>query len=219
MRNEIHSDADIRRVVDAAIVPITSHDPPLETKHVEESNTLIWKDSLVDLELDERQSIGYTYKCLASGIWALRQGIAAMNDKNTEHDASYLPSTFERIITDLTMAGGDSDTNGAVAGSLLGAVFGYSNLPHQWREDLKHRDWLVSKADAALYLVLREGPAYDYENDVDNLIDGGKGDMTKEELDAKWAVMIETLHRRTGDFDKLEKLRLDSQRKEGCIIF
>lgn len=217
MRDEIHSDADIRKVVDAAIAPVTSRDPPLEAEHVEELQTIIWKD-LADLELDESQSIGYTYKCLASGVWALRQGIAALHTRRHEQDEAYLPSTFELIITNLTMAGGDSDTNGAVAGSLLGSLFGYSNLPPQWCEDLKHRDWLMSKADAATYLILNEGPAYDYEHDADNLIDGGKGGMTKEALDAKWAAMIETLHRRTGDFEKLEKMERERKQQEGCVI-
>lgn len=73
------------------------------------------------------------------------------------------------------MAGGDGDTNCAVAGSLLGALIGYSNLPSGWLQDLKHHDWLLSKADAAIYLTTGEGAPYSSENDPDNLIDGGKG--------------------------------------------
>jgi hypothetical protein len=44
MRGEIHSDADIQKVVDAAITPVTSHDPPLEAKHVEEMMARKWND-------------------------------------------------------------------------------------------------------------------------------------------------------------------------------
>lgn len=105
--------------------------------------------------------------------------------------ASGYSSVFERVLTELTMAGGDADTNGAVAGSLLGSLLGYSNLTTSWVEDLKYCDWLLAKADAATYLILGEGKPYDYENDTDTLFDAGKGDMSKEELDARWKVLIE----------------------------
>ena len=29
--------------------------------------------NLCDLQLDERDKIGYTYKCMGSGIWSLKQ--------------------------------------------------------------------------------------------------------------------------------------------------
>ena len=34
------------------------------------------------------------------------------------------------------MQGGDTDTNAAIAGALLGAVYGYSAIPLQWRDRL-----------------------------------------------------------------------------------
>lgn len=214
IRDEIHSDADIRNTIEAAILPVTSRDPPLPEEQIEEMRSLIWKDQLSDMELDGRSSIGYTYKCLASGVWALRQGVAAI--KEGRNDGA---SVFERVITELTMAGGDADTNGAVAGSLLGTLLGYSNLPKGWTADLKYRDWLVSKADAATYLVTGEGAPYDYKNDTDTLFDAGKGDMSKEEMDARWKVLIETLHHRTGDTEKFAKLEADrKKREEGCVV-
>ncbi|KAG8858692.1 hypothetical protein FRB91_009384 [Serendipita sp. 411] len=94
------------------------------------------------------------------------------------------------------MAGGDSDTNAAVAGSMLGALFGHSNLPSEWLQDLNGGEWLLKKADAAAYLILREGEPYDHKTDQDNLVDGGKGDMSKQELDAKWAKVRAIQHRR-----------------------
>lgn len=32
------------------------------------------------------------------------------------------------------MAGGDTDTNGAIAGAILGSVYGRYTLPRQWRD-------------------------------------------------------------------------------------
>jgi hypothetical protein len=100
------------------------------------------------------------------------------------------------------MAGGDSDTNGAVAGSLLGALFGYSNLPPGWVQDLKHRDWLLSKVDAAIYLSLGEGTPYDSTKDQDNLVDGGKGEMTQREVDKQWEAFEEMTDKRMVGYAK-----------------
>lgn len=40
----------------------------------------------------------------------------------------------EEGIVDTVMAGGDTDTNGAIAGALLGAAFGRDAIPWQWQE-------------------------------------------------------------------------------------
>jgi hypothetical protein len=159
-------------------------------------------------------SIGYTFKCLASGIWALRQGLVAKQEAFATKSTPDFPSVFERIITELTMAGGDSDTNGAVAGSLLGAGFGYSNLPAEWVQDLKHRDWLLSKVDAAIYLSLGDGTLYDSKKDQDNLVDGGKGDMTQEEVDKQWDAFEEMKYKRIADYTKWADKR---QGKKGWL--
>ena len=42
----------------------------------------------------------------------------------------------------LCRQGGDADTNGAVAGALLGCKLGTSALPPSWLNELKHKDWL-----------------------------------------------------------------------------
>ena len=41
--------------------------------------------------------------------------------------------TLEEAIVDTVMAGGDTDTNAAIAGALLGAVQGRNAVPRQWR--------------------------------------------------------------------------------------
>ncbi|PVG02450.1 ADP-ribosylglycohydrolase [Serendipita vermifera] len=217
IREEIHSEDDIRKVVELALEPVKKHDPPILDDHIKELQDIIWKDTLDDIDLDGRSAIGYTLKCLAAGVWGLRQGLKALNESPS--NGSILRQQFEKVITDLTMAGGDADTNAAVAGSLLGTLFGYSNLPPEWTQDLKDCEWLVSKADAATYLATRQGAPYTPDNDPDNLIDGGKGEMSREELDAKWMAQMETMHRRTGDFEKFEELKKKGNKQsDQCII-
>lgn len=67
---------------------------------------------LSDLNLDERKTIGYTFKCLGAGLWALRSS-----------------GSFESVLNQLILAAGDADTNGTVAGALLGCRLGFSQLP------------------------------------------------------------------------------------------
>ena len=41
---------------------------------------------------------------------------------------------LESGVVDTVMRGGDTDTNGAIAGALLGAVYGEAAIPKQWRD-------------------------------------------------------------------------------------
>lgn len=43
-------------------------------------------------------------------------------------------SHFEEALVDTVMCGGDTDTNGCIAGALCGALFGELDIPVQWRE-------------------------------------------------------------------------------------
>lgn len=81
--------------------------------------------NLDSLRLDDESSIGYTFKCLGAGFWALKQ------------------TDFRKALTKIVMCAGDADTNGAVAGALLGCKLQKtSHLPASWYNNLKHRQWL-----------------------------------------------------------------------------
>ncbi|MBL0037328.1 MAG: ADP-ribosylglycohydrolase family protein [Flavobacteriales bacterium] len=87
-------------------------------------------------QLDEPDRIGYTLKAAGAGWWA-------------HHHA---PS-FEVGLLSVVHAGGDADTNGAVAGSVLGARFGFSAIPTTWVDGLNRRDELLERADRLVALV------------------------------------------------------------------
>lgn len=53
--------------------------------------------------------------------------------QNAFYQALHAPS-FEEGVVRTVMAGGDSDTNGAIAGAMLGAIHGVDEVPMQWRE-------------------------------------------------------------------------------------
>jgi ADP-ribosylglycohydrolase len=84
--------------------------------------------TLEELNLDESQSIGYTYKCLASGFYGLRS-----------------TRSFKETLNDLIRYGGDADTNGAVCGTMFGARYGYTKLPYNWLKEMPFKKWFDQK--------------------------------------------------------------------------
>ena len=67
------------------------------------------------------------------------------------HRASEAPSIgpdeFEQELRRIVALGGDTDTNAAVAGALLGAAVGASKLPGKWLERLQARDEIQQEAE------------------------------------------------------------------------
>lgn len=86
-----------------------------------------WGLSLPELKLDAEDR-GYTYKTLACGLYVLDLIL-----KKEKID-------FIDIMQQITFEGGDTDTNCAVAGQILGSYLGYNKLPVDWLNKLKHKD-------------------------------------------------------------------------------
>jgi len=97
--------------------------------------------TIADLCLGEVRTIGYTYKAMSAGFWALNHA-----------------SSFEDGLIDIVNEGGDADTNGAVAGALLGATFGFSAIPHRLVTGLLHKDLLASRIAKLTDIVLDAQP-------------------------------------------------------------
>ena len=87
--------------------------------------------TLEQLQLDEgmdgprkgRPPIGYTYKCAGAGLWALGE-MGNLFKRRMRIGPPMFLSILQRVIR----AGGDTDTNGAVAGAVLGAAMGFRNM-------------------------------------------------------------------------------------------
>jgi ADP-ribosylglycohydrolase len=63
-------------------------------------------------------------------LQSLSVAIAAVLDKRS----------FEDVLVDVVRLGGDTDTNGAIAGGLLGARDGVNAIPERWTEMLQFRE-------------------------------------------------------------------------------
>eukprot|EP01062_Namystynia_karyoxenos_P001582 TRINITY_DN10540_c0_g1_i1.p1 TRINITY_DN10540_c0_g1~~TRINITY_DN10540_c0_g1_i1.p1 ORF type:complete len:485 (+),score=162.82 TRINITY_DN10540_c0_g1_i1:75-1457(+) len=107
----------------------------------EELRQALWCSSLDALELDDPKRMGYCMKALGCGFWALGEYCGAVREGAAPERA------VARALMAITMAAGDADTNGVVAGALLGCAAGAAALPGEWVGGLLHREWLTALAD------------------------------------------------------------------------
>lgn len=91
---------------------------------------------IASLRLDEEPYIGYTLKTLSAGLWAL-----------------YHAQSFKDGLLAVVNAGGDADTNGAVACSLLGAKFGFSSIPDYYVDNLIGKERLKKLSEEFCLLL------------------------------------------------------------------
>ena len=78
---------------------------------------------LEDFELDDEQTMGYTLKTIGSAVWCL-----------------YHVENFVEGLLKVVNAGGDADTNAAVACAVLGAKYGKKGIPEYYVQNLKRKD-------------------------------------------------------------------------------
>ena len=83
----------------------------------------------------DQSLIGHTLLALQCGLWA-----------------AGTPLDLENALIQLVSAGGDTDTNAAVAGAVLGARYGGSAIPQRWLECVPERDRIEDLADSLIAL-------------------------------------------------------------------
>lgn len=91
---------------------------------------------ITDLDLQEENSVGYTLKCLSAALWTY-----------------WHAKSFTEGLLTVVRAGGDADTNAAVACAVLGAKYGYVAIPNEYKEGLIYRDQLDSVIEGLMYMV------------------------------------------------------------------
>ena len=105
---------------------------------IEEFITLSRNEDIKALELQEEGSIGYTLRTLAAGLWAY-----------------WHAETFQDGLLAVVRAGGDADTNAAVACSILGAKFGFDAIPSEYVDGLIYRNEL-EEVVSGIYRISNE---------------------------------------------------------------
>ena len=83
----------------------------------------------------QQMLIGHTLLALQCGLWA-----------------AVTPLDLEAALRRVVEAGGDTDTNAAVAGAVLGARYGAAAIPERWLECVPERHRIEGLADALIAL-------------------------------------------------------------------
>lgn len=106
-------------------------------ERIREYLLLAQSDNADSLFLDQEREQGYTLKTMAAAIWCL-----------------YHCSSFEEGLLTVVNAGGDADTNAAVACSLLGAKYGYNTIPKNYINGLIRKKYLMDIADKLIAILI-----------------------------------------------------------------
>ena len=78
----------------------------------------------------DQHLIGHTLLAMQAGLWAVPT-----------------PLDFEAALVQIVSAGGDTDTNAAVAGAVLGARYGATAIPQRWLDCIPERERIETLAD------------------------------------------------------------------------
>jgi len=78
-------------------------------------------------------------KALSAGLWAY-----------------FNAPDFNTGILRVVNEGGDADSNACVAGSLLGAKYGFNSIPEKYVDGLRNKSFLESKFNAFIDYQKRE---------------------------------------------------------------
>lgn len=85
----------------------------------------ILKGNIKDLEIDDISSTGYVVYTLEAVLWTIL---------NTD--------SYNQAIIGAINLGEDTDTIGAITGSIAGILYGYDNIDETWIKDLKNKEYL-----------------------------------------------------------------------------
>jgi hypothetical protein len=178
-RGEIKTVKDVDELLERALAYMdrTRGDYPLQRGEFDKH---AYAKSLESLVLCD-PSMGFVYKGLGSALWCLREVMEGREN-------------FKSVMAKLVMQGGDADTNGAIAGALLGAYCGYDALPSEWRDGLKHREWYLEKISSLFVVAGFVEGSYDPKKDSDTEIDGGVGFLSEAEMKARVEEVMAKIH-------------------------
>jgi len=88
------------------------------------------------LALSDEKTMGYTLKALAAGLWAYENA-----------------DSFSQGLLKVINEGGDADSNGCIAGALLGVKFGFKSIPKYWVNNLNKKEELEERVKRLLNLL------------------------------------------------------------------
>lgn len=90
----------------------------------------ILKNNIADYKMDDIFSSGYVVDTLECALWILLNA-----------------DSYKETIIATTNIGNDTDTIGAIAGSMAGIIYGYDAIPKEWLDKLMRKEYLMELAN------------------------------------------------------------------------
>lgn len=90
----------------------------------------ILKNNIADYEESEISSSGYVLSSLEASLWCLMK-----------------TKSYREAVLRAVNLGDDTDTVGAITGSMAGIYYGYESIPREWIEKLQRSDYLINLCD------------------------------------------------------------------------
>lgn len=90
----------------------------------------ILKNNIMYYIIDDISSSGYIIDTLECALWVVLNS-----------------NSYKETIIATTNIGNDTDTIGAVAGSMAGIIYGYDSIPKEWLDKLMRKEYLLKLAN------------------------------------------------------------------------
>ena len=99
----------------------------------------ILKDNLDSFDIDDIQSTGYVVSSLEASLWC------TLNSES-----------YEEAVVKAVNLGDDTDTIGAITGSLNGIIYGKKQIPEKWLNKLRKKEYLEELSDDFINVIRYE---------------------------------------------------------------
>ncbi|KAG0330475.1 hypothetical protein BGZ99_003046 [Dissophora globulifera] len=131
----------------------------VQQKWAQDLQAHCFPQNIDQLALGNGAHLGYALKCVGVAYYGVTRRI---DPSPTTLEYVGPVGLFRGLVEEVTLAGGDADTNCAAMGSLLGARFGLeSGMPEGWWKGMQHVSWLQKTIDQFADRVLA---SYDAQN-------------------------------------------------------